>query len=108
MGGSDDTLGCIALDQNEQAVGVCRVWHTGDEISLTTPAVRPEARGRGLREAMFAWVCQTARERGVRAVVLEAWGDSEEDRAGDERLGLTVNVVTPIYALSPRDRPQSS
>ncbi|GHF99782.1 hypothetical protein GCM10017783_09870 [Deinococcus piscis] len=96
--GSDDTLGCLAYSPQGTAVGVCRVWQEADGISLTTPAVRPEARGIGLREAMLAWVCARARRRGLHHITLESWGDSEADQAWDAGLGLTLKVHTPIYA----------
>lgn len=29
---------------------------------------------------------------------LDAWGDTEAERAGDAALGLVVETLTPIYA----------
>ncbi|MDO4264080.1 MAG: GNAT family N-acetyltransferase, partial [Deinococcus sp.] len=68
---------------------------------LTTPAVRPNARGSGLREAMLAWVCARAKARGLHHMTLESWGDSNSDQSWDAGLGLTLQVRTPIYASVP-------
>ncbi|WP_425148255.1 hypothetical protein [Deinococcus sp.] len=90
----------MAYDPSGAAVGICRVWRDGEKVSLTTPGVQAAARGRGLRRALLLSVCQAGRAAGATRVTLEAWGDTPEERAEDEALGLEIDDFTPIYAAS--------
>lgn len=98
FGGSDDRLSRIALDETGNPSGICRVWLNGEEASLGTPGVHPAARGTGLRHALLLAACGAAREAGAARVVLDAWGDTDEERQADEALGFLVQDLTPIYA----------
>ncbi|WP_424949774.1 hypothetical protein [Deinococcus sp.] len=97
-GGCDEGLSRLAYDPSGAAVGICRVWRDGVEVACTTPGVRPALRASGLRRALLLSVCAAARAAGAARLKLEAWGDSEEQRAEDMALGLSVEVVTPIYS----------
>lgn len=97
--GSDDTLGRLAYDTSGNPAGLCRAWLEGDKLALGTPSVRPDLRGTGLRQALFLAVCQAAQASGVTHVEVDAWGDTETERADDAGLGLTVEVETPILMV---------
>ena len=97
-GGCDEGLSQLAYDPSGTAASLCRVWRDGGEVACTTPGVRPALRASGLRRALLLSVCAAARAAGAVSLRLEAWGDSEEQRAEDAALGLSVEVVTPIYS----------
>jgi len=101
FGGSDDTLGRLAYDARGVPAGLCRASLRGQEVTLGTPGVRPDARGTGLREALLLSVFAAARTAGATHLSLEAWGDTEEERIWDEALGLLTRDFTPIYAAVP-------
>lgn len=101
FGGSDDTLGRLAYDARGGPAGLCRAWLNGQEVTLGTPGIRPDARGTGLRRALLLAVCEAARAAGATQLTLEAWGDTEAERAQDEALGLLIRDFTPIYASVP-------
>ncbi|OLV18153.1 hypothetical protein BOO71_0006670 [Deinococcus marmoris] len=94
--GSDDTLGRLAYDAFGDPAGLCRAWLEGDKLALGTPSVRPDLRGTGLRQALFLAVCQAVQGLGITQVEVDAWGDTEAERAEDARLGLIVELETPI------------
>lgn len=98
FGGSDDTLGRLAYDASGLPAGLCRVSLNGEVAVLGTPGVRPGARGGELRRALLLSACRAARAAGATHLKLEAWGDTETERAEDEALGLVVEVLTPIHA----------
>lgn len=97
-GGSDDTLSRLALAGDGTPAGLCRVWMSGEEVSLGTPGVHPSARGTGLRRALLLAACRAAGRAGATRAVLDAWGDTDEERGEDEALGFVVRRLTPIYA----------
>ncbi|WP_188962873.1 hypothetical protein [Deinococcus aquiradiocola] len=99
-GGCDETLSRLAYDEAGIAVGICRVWRDGGEVSCTTPGIHPAARGSGLRQALLLSVCQAALAAGAVTLRLDAWGDTPQERAADEALGLTTEECTPIYAAT--------
>lgn len=101
FGGSDDPLGRLAYDARGVPAGLCRASLTGQEVTLGTPGVRAEARGTGLRETLLLSVFVAARTAGATHLSLEAWGDTEAERAQDEALGLLIRDFTPIYAAVP-------
>ncbi|WP_407568732.1 hypothetical protein [Deinococcus altitudinis] len=98
VGGCDDTLSRLAHDSAGVPAGICRVWLEGGKLSLTTPGVRSDVRHTGLRRALLLSVCEAARSAGAARIELEAWGDTEDDRAEDQALGLEIEAFTPIYA----------
>lgn len=102
FGDSDETLGRLAHDGSGVPAGLCRAWLAGDTLSLLTPGVRPDLRDTGLRRALLLRVCQAARAAGATRLELDAWGDTEAERAEDEALGLSVQTQTPIYSSLPR------
>ena len=97
FGGSDDALGRVAYDVAGVPAGICRVWLQGDLAKIGSPGVRPEARATGLRRALLLSACEAARAVGVARIEVEAWGDTDEDRAVDQALGLVIEELTPIY-----------
>ena len=78
-GGSDDTLSRVAFNALGEAVGICRATLSGKQVAFGTPGVRPDARGTGLRRALTLTVCQAARGVGASRVVVEGWGDTEDE-----------------------------
>lgn len=96
-GGSDETLGWLAYDDTGEAVGIMRVWRDAETISMSTPGVHPRHRATGLRRALILSACQSAHQAGASQLVLESWGDTEEQRQEDLSLGLTQEILTPIY-----------
>lgn len=101
FGGSDDTLGQLAYDSLGISAGLCRAWLNGEQLALGTPGVRPDLRETGLRRALLLSVCQAARLAGATRIELDAWGDTDTERAEDEALGLSVGTETPIYSSMP-------
>ncbi|CAM3927615.1 hypothetical protein [Deinococcus frigens] len=63
--------------------------------------MRPDLRHTGLRRALLLSVCQAARAAGAVHMQLDAWGDTDAERAEDEALGLSVKIETPIYSSMP-------
>jgi hypothetical protein len=96
-GGSDDTLGRLAYDAAGMPVGICRVWLEGDLAKIGSPGVRPDVRHSGLRQALLLSACTGARAAGATQLQMDAWGDSEAQRAEDQALGLVIDKLTPIY-----------
>ena len=101
--GTDDTLGRLAYDAAGVPAGICRASLEGDQLYLGTPGVRPDARDSdardsGLRRALLLSVCGAARAVGATQLTLDAWGDTPQERAEDEALGLQTDEFTPIYA----------
>lgn len=97
-GGSEESLGWLAFDADGLPVGVLRVWRDGETVSLSTPGVHSAHRATGLRRTLILAACQSAREAGASSLVMEAWGDTEQQRQDDLNLGLSLDVLTPIYA----------
>lgn len=98
--GSDDTLSRIAFNAPGEAVGICRATLSGEQLSFGTPGIRPDARGMGLRRALTLAVCQASRVAGATRVVVEGWGDTEDEQVEDQALGLNIEEKTPIYSSS--------
>lgn len=96
-GRSDETLGWLAYDEKGQPVGIMRVWRDGETIRMSTPGVHPKHRATGLRRALILSACQSAHQAGATQLVLESWGDTKEQRQEDLSLGLTQEILTPIY-----------
>ncbi|QLG09598.1 hypothetical protein HLB42_01590 [Deinococcus sp. D7000] len=101
FGGSDDRLGRLACDVSGAPAGLCRAWLDGETLALGTPGVRADLRGTGLRQALLLLVGQAARAAGATRLELEAWSDTEAERAEDQALGLVIATETPIYASMP-------
>ncbi len=97
-GGSDDTLSRIAFNSSGEAVGLCRATLSGEQVSFGTPGIRPDARETGLRRSLTLAVCQAARIAGASRVATEGWGDTEDEQAEDQALGLEIEALTQIYS----------
>ena len=103
FGGSDDALGRVAYDTAGVPAGICRVWlegDLGDLAKIGSPGVRPDARATPLRRALLLSACEAAWAAGATRIEVDAWGDTEEDRMGDQELGLIIDELTPIYSSS--------
>ena len=100
FGGSDDALGRVAYDAAGAPAGICRVWLQGFVAKIGSPGVRPDARATMLRWALLLSACEAARAAGATRIEVDAWGDTEVQRAEDEELGLTIDELTPIYSSS--------
>lgn len=100
FGGSDDALGRVAYDAAGAPAGICRVWLEGDLAKIGSPGVRPDARSTLLRRALLLSSCEAARAAGAARIEVDAWGDTEEDRMGDQELGLVIEELAPIYSSS--------
>ena len=98
VGGSDDRLGRLAYDASGAPAGLCRAWLNDEVASLGAPGVRLGLRGSGLRRALLLSVCRALAEVCVKTLTLDAWGDTEAQRAEDLALGLVLEELTPIYA----------
>ena len=70
-GSCDEALSRLAYDAGGSAVGICRVWRDGEEVSCTTPGVLHRTRGSGLRRALLLSVCQAARVAGAVGINLQ-------------------------------------
>ena len=96
-GGCDDTLSWLAYDAAGVPAGICRVWLEGDLAKIGSPGVRPDARATGLRRALLLLACEAVRAVGAARIEVDAWGDTEAQRAEDQVLGLMIEELTPIY-----------
>ena len=96
-GGCDDTVSRLGYDASGVPAGICRAWLEGEHVSFSTPGVRPDARGTGLRRALILAVCGAARAVGATRLTLQAWGDMHRERADDLALGLHLDEEHPIY-----------
>ena len=96
-GGCDDTLSRLAYDASGVPAGICRAWLDSERVSFSTPGVRPDARGTGLRRALILSICAAAQLAGATQLTLQAWGDAPEEKAEDLALGLELEEEHPIY-----------
>ncbi|WP_343759728.1 hypothetical protein [Deinococcus depolymerans] len=95
--GADDRVGHIALDRTGRGVGICRAWLDGDTLTIGSPGIHPDLRHTALRHALLRATCDAARLRGVRQLIMQAWGDTPAETLMDTDLGLQAVTVTPIY-----------
>ena len=97
-GGSDDRLSRLAYDAAGVPAGICRVRLEGDLANIGSPGVRPDLRTTRLRRALLLSASQAARSAGATRIQLDAWGETQRDRAEDQELGLEIEESTPIYS----------
>lgn len=100
VGGSDDALGRMAYNAAGVPAGICRVWLQGDLAKIGSPGVRSDARATMLRRALLLSACEAAQAAGATHIEIDAWGDTDTERTGDQELGLTIDELTPIYSSS--------
>lgn len=97
-GGANEHVSRVALTLRGEAIGVCRAWLDGPELSFSSPGVHADWRGTSLRSALLLSVCRAARSLGATYLTMQAWGDTPDEHAQDLALGLHVTAQTPIYA----------
>jgi len=81
---------CFVGREGGQVVGYICVWEVADELHITTIAVRPDLRRRGIARAMLGRVVDDARQRALRLVVLEVRPSNAEALGLYESFGFHV------------------
>jgi ribosomal-protein-alanine N-acetyltransferase len=83
--------------------GFCSCWIIGDELHVTTIAIDPAHRRRGLGRFLMERVIQEASARGARRATLEVRASNLSARLLYENLGFTVTAIRPRYYASPEE-----
>jgi ribosomal-protein-alanine N-acetyltransferase len=86
----------VARCQGE-VVGYAGMWVIEDEAHVSTLAVRPDVRRRGLGEAMMRHLLHVARTRGAMRMTLEVREQNEVALALYRKLGFTSRGLIPHY-----------
>jgi len=102
-----------------EVVGYAGMWLIQDEAHISTLAVRPDCRRRGLGARLLSHLLEAAEERGAREVTLEVRDGNSAAQALYERFGFRSKGFIPRYYgdtgenavvmgkhLSPRDEPR--
>lgn len=111
----------LVARRNGEVVGYAGMWLIGDEAHISTLAVHPSCRRRGLGRRLLSYLLEAAEERGAREVTLEVREANSAARALYEQFGFKSRGLIPHYygdtgedalvmgkALSsPRDREQT-
>ena len=96
------TFGVIRSAVNELlAYGV--VLLAADEAELANIAVVPASRGRGLGDALLAWLLQSAAARGARTIFLEVRASNAAARRLYEKQGFSRISVRKAYYRNPTE-----
>lgn len=74
--------------ETDEIIGFAGLWHIADEGHITNVAVKRQARGLGLGEALLVALIQVARELGLRAMTLEVRVSNTPARSLYEKLGF--------------------
>jgi ribosomal-protein-alanine N-acetyltransferase len=85
--------------RRSEVVGYAVAWFVGDDAELLTVGADPEARRVGVGRALVHRVQRSARERGLRSLVLEVRFDNAAARHLYEAEGfVTTDVRSRYYA----------
>lgn len=93
----------VIRSAEDELLGYGVVLHAADEAELANIAVVPESRGRGLGDALLAWLLQRATERGARTIFLEVRASNVAARRLYERQGFVPLSVRKAYYRHPTE-----
>src|SRR4029434_412684 len=81
---------CWVMHEDAGLVGYLCLWEVADEVHITTIAVRPDVRRRGLGRMLLGGILDDARQRRIRQFVLEVRPSNTEARTLYESFGFRV------------------
>jgi ribosomal-protein-alanine N-acetyltransferase len=93
----------VARSEDPRVVAFCACWFIVDELHITTLAVDPAHRRRGLATSLLRFVFQEAHANGVRRATLDVRRSNVAALRLYGRLGFQVSAVRPNYYTHPEE-----
>ena len=87
----------VLAETADGIVGFCGLWIIIDECHVTNIAIRPEHRGKKLGEKLMRAAMEKAKEKGAKAMTLEARVSNTPARNLYEKLGFKNGGIRKSY-----------